>query len=58
LAAAAVPKIAAELSVPLWGQVPIDPGLSAAGEKALTADFLLTGIFDSIAQGLNGTFGD
>ena len=50
-------QIAAELSVPLWGQVPIDPGLSEAGRAVLTADSLLTGIFEPIAQGLNGTFG-
>ncbi|MBW4481244.1 MAG: Mrp/NBP35 family ATP-binding protein [Tildeniella torsiva UHER 1998/13D] len=51
-------QIAAELSVPLWGQVPIDPSLSTAGEKGLDSDSLLQGIFDPIAQGLNGTFGD
>jgi ATP-binding protein involved in chromosome partitioning len=51
-------QIAAELSVPLWGQVPIDPGLSEAGRAVLTANSLLTGIFDPIAQGLNRTFGE
>jgi ATP-binding protein involved in chromosome partitioning len=50
-------QIAVELSVPLWGQVPIDPSLSAAEEKGLDSNSLLRGIFDPIAQGLKGTFG-
>ncbi len=49
--------IADELSVPLWGQVPIDPGLSEVGKKGRASDALLREIFDPIAQGLNGTFG-
>ncbi|MFQ4136974.1 P-loop NTPase [Nodosilinea sp. PGN35] len=49
-------QIAAELSVPLWGQVPIDPGLSAAGEAVPTTASHLKAVFDPIAQGLNRTF--
>jgi ATP-binding protein involved in chromosome partitioning len=55
-------QMAAELSVPLWGQVPIDPRVCAQGDAGVPLplcepDAPLSQIFGNIAQGLNATFG-
>jgi ATP-binding protein involved in chromosome partitioning len=55
-------QMAAELSVPLWGQVPIDPRVCAQGDAGVplplcVPDAPLSQIFGNIAQGLNATFG-
>lgn len=55
-------QIATELSVPLWGQVPIDPRICAQGDAGeplplQAPDAPLSQIFGQIASGLNATFG-
>lgn len=53
-------QIAAELAVPLWGQVPIDPQLGEAGnaDRLLPSSVSpLNAIFEPIALGLTKTFG-
>ena len=55
-------QIATELSVPLWGQVPIDPRICEQGDNGeplplKQPDAPLSQIFGQIATGLNGTFG-
>ncbi|WP_017301326.1 Mrp/NBP35 family ATP-binding protein [Nodosilinea nodulosa] len=55
-------QIATELSVPLWGQVPIDPRICDQGDAGVPLpmklpDAPLSQIFGQIALGLNGTFG-
>jgi ATP-binding protein involved in chromosome partitioning len=55
-------QIATELSVPLWGQVPIDPRICAQGDAGeplplKVPDAPLSQIFGQIARGLNTTFG-
>lgn len=55
-------QIAAELSVPLWGQVPIDPRICQQGDAGVPLplklpDAPLSQVFGQIAMGLNTTFG-
>ncbi|MBE9140476.1 Mrp/NBP35 family ATP-binding protein [Nodosilinea sp. LEGE 07088] len=55
-------QIASELSVPLWGQVPIDPRICNQGDAGVPLplklpDAPLSQIFGQIALGLNTTFG-
>ena len=55
-------QIAAELSMPLWGKVPIDPRICAQGDAGeplplKVPDAPLSQIFGQIALGLNTTFG-
>ncbi|MEO1351227.1 MAG: Mrp/NBP35 family ATP-binding protein [Cyanobacteria bacterium J06635_15] len=55
-------QITTELSVPLWGQVPIDPRICAQGDAGeplplKVPDAPLSQIFRQIATGLNHTFG-
>ena len=55
-------QIATELSMPLWGQVPIDPRICAHGDAGeplplKVPDAPLSQIFGQIAIGLNTTFG-
>ncbi|MBD2110213.1 Mrp/NBP35 family ATP-binding protein [Nodosilinea sp. FACHB-13] len=55
-------QIATELSVPLWGQVPIDPRICEQGDTGVPLpmklpDAPLSQIFGQIALGLNATFG-
>ncbi len=55
-------QIATELSVPLWGQVPIDPRICEQGDAGVPLpmklpDAPLSQIFEQIALGLNATFG-
>ena len=54
-------QMAAELSVPLLGQVPIDPNICARGDSGqplplADKDAPLSKVFEAIAQGLNNTF--
>ena len=54
-------QIATELSVPLWGQVPIDPRICAQGDAGeplplKVPDAPLSQVFGQIAEGLNATF--
>lgn len=55
-------QIANELSVPLWGQVPIDSRICAQGDAGVPLplklpDAPLSQVFGQIAAGLNATFG-
>jgi ATP-binding protein involved in chromosome partitioning len=55
-------NMATELSVPLWGQIPIDPRICTQGDEGeplpfKAPDALLSQIFGQIALGLNITFG-
>jgi ATP-binding protein involved in chromosome partitioning len=55
-------QIATELSVPLWGQVPIDPRICQQGDAGeplplKVPDAPLSQVFGQIAAGLNATFG-
>ncbi len=55
-------QIATELSVPLWGQVPIDPRICEQGDAGeplplKVPDAPLSQVFGQIASGLNATFG-
>ena len=55
-------QIATELSVPLWGQVPIDPRICEQGDTGVPLpmklpDAPLSQVFGQIALGLNSTFG-
>jgi ATP-binding protein involved in chromosome partitioning len=55
-------QIATELSVPLWGQVPIDPRICEQGDAGeplplKAPDAPLSQVFGQIASGLNATFG-
>ncbi|MGF1535150.1 MAG: P-loop NTPase [Elainellaceae cyanobacterium] len=55
-------QIAAELQVPLWGQVPIDPRICTLADAGMPLPIQLPGaplsqVFDQIAAGLNQTFG-
>ncbi|MEA5466797.1 Mrp/NBP35 family ATP-binding protein [Leptothoe sp. PORK10 BA2] len=54
-------QMAAELSVPLLGQVPIDPNICAGGDSGQPLPLAdeaapLSRVFETIAQGLNNTF--
>lgn len=54
-------QMAAELSVPLMGQVPIDPKICAGGDTGqplplADEDAPLSQVFGAIALGLNNTF--
>ncbi|MEM6432912.1 MAG: Mrp/NBP35 family ATP-binding protein [Cyanobacteria bacterium P01_D01_bin.115] len=54
-------QIATELSVPLWGQVPIDPRICAQGDAGEPLPFRvpdapLSQVFGQIVKGLNATF--
>lgn len=55
-------QIAAELQVPLWGKVPIDPHICESGDRGQPLplkmpDAPLSQIFAEIAIGINQTFG-
>ena len=55
-------QIATELSVPLWGQVPIDPRICEQGDAGeplplKVPDAPLSQVFEQIALGLKATFG-
>ncbi|MBE9077781.1 Mrp/NBP35 family ATP-binding protein [Romeria aff. gracilis LEGE 07310] len=55
-------QIAAELQVPLWGKVPIDPRICAQADAGMplplqVPDAPISQIFGQIALGLNQTFG-
>lgn len=55
-------QIATELSVPLWGQIPIDPRICEQGDAGeplplKVPDAPLSQVFEQIAIGLNATFG-
>ena len=55
-------QIATELSVPLWGQIPIDPRICEQGDLGeplplSVPEAPLSQIFEQIAVGLNTTFG-
>jgi ATP-binding protein involved in chromosome partitioning len=54
-------QIARDLSVPLWGQVPIDPQVCARGDAGVPLpldqpDAPLSRVFQQVALGLNATF--
>ncbi|MDA0266372.1 MAG: Mrp/NBP35 family ATP-binding protein [Cyanobacteria bacterium] len=54
-------QIATEMSVPLWGQVPIDPRICEQGDAGVplplqVPDAPLSQVFGQIATGLNATF--
>lgn len=55
-------QIATQLSVPLWGQIPIDPRICEQGDVGeplplKVPDAPLSQVFEQIALGLNATFG-
>ncbi|MEM8604684.1 MAG: Mrp/NBP35 family ATP-binding protein [Cyanobacteria bacterium P01_F01_bin.86] len=55
-------QIATELSMPLWGQIPIDPRICEQGDAGeplplKVPDAPLSQVFEQIAIGLNTTFG-
>lgn len=54
-------QLSAELSVPLWGQIPIDPRICEQGDAGeplplKVPDAPLSRVFEKIATGLNTTF--